>query len=218
MQFSTMYGEVEEYVPDATLSTAKAKELVNRAYLELAMSFQFRELDFEDDISTVSGQNFQTLPGGARDIISVYDEDDKFMLRPETIEWYEGRDNSDDATGVPEYYVIWQTKMLFWPTPDVVHTLRVRYRKLPDELSADADEPVYPEEWHEVIVLMAASKACLIKGYDSKMINLKNAALQKIEGLQEDKTMLARRRVGQITVQRTRAPVNRARERSAEWL
>lgn len=53
-------------------------------------------------------------------------------------------------------------------------------------------------------MLLAAHRAGMVAGFESKAINLKNDALGKIGELQERHTQAARRRVGQVTIQRTR--------------
>jgi len=206
MTFQEIYTEVLDYFPKAALEPTKAKEFVNRAYRQMAMSFQFVELEEETDADTVVDQATVTWPTGARDIITVYNETEKERLEPETIQFYDDQDTSTDNTGAPKYFILYGGELFIFPTADAVYTLRIRHRGLPDEMDDDAESPVYPSDWHEVIVLNAASKAGFFLGYDSKGINLKNEALGLIASLQEDATMASRRRIGQISVQRTRRP------------
>lgn len=209
MQFSEMYGELETHLgSNARLtasSSAKSKEFINRMYLQLARSYRFYELDLTDTSkSTVAGTATVAVPTGTREIISIRDTTNKIKLIKRDIEWYEGQDQSSDAQGVPEFYLRYGSNIVLWPTPDGAYALQIRYLKLPDELSDDADVPVYPEDWHEVIVLLATSRAAYWLGLDTKAMNYKSEALGLISALTEDITSDKMHGTGQLAVARTR--------------
>lgn len=208
MQFSEMYGEVNTYFGSHALltasSSAKSKEFVNRMYLQLARSFRFHELEFTDTGSaTVASTATVAIPTNAREIISVRDTTNEHKLLKRDIDWYEGMDQAD-AEGVPEVWLRYGSNLVFWPTPDAAYNLQIRYMKLPDEMSSDSDEPVYPVDWHEVIVLLAASRAGYWLGLDTKAMNFKSEAVGLIAGLTEDYAMDRMHSTGQMAVQRTR--------------
>lgn len=48
-------------------------------------------------------------------------------------------------------------ELLFGPTPDKEYKIRGGYRKTPQELSADTDEPEMPSRFHDVIIAEAIS-------------------------------------------------------------
>lgn len=207
MQLSEMRTEVQSYLSNrGDLSDSDTDEMLNRMYRQLAMSFRFYELDQTDtSITTSDGTASYNVPTGARVIISIkITGDTEYILDPETIEWYEDQDTTSDNKGVPEKFVRYGSNLLLWPTPDDSYSLRVRYRKLPAELSQDSDEPVYPEDWHEVIILLSTSRLAFRFGDEKKGQNLKNEALGLISALQEDPTQDQRQRVGQVAYQRTR--------------
>lgn len=220
MQFSEIYGEIQAYYPKAEISVPDAKKYANRAYLALAESFQFFETEFTDEgTTTADGTEEYSVPAGAFDIVTMRDLTNKLDLIQETIQFYDGLDTSGDVKGQPEYFVLYgEGKFLLFPTPDGAYDLRIRYRKLPDEMVADGDEPVYPTQWHEVITLLGAHRAGMVAGFESKAINLKNDALGLIGELQERHTHAARRRIGQVTLQRTRRERYDHRTRHAEFL
>lgn len=215
MQFSEMYGEVQQYLPDSEITAAKAKEFVNRAYLQMAMSFQFYGLETSGTFNTAADDydyDIATVATGAKDIIGIYNETDDCPLQEETIQWWQQIEvDPTSLTQAPEYWVRYGDEILLHPTPDGVYTLRIRYKTNPTALSADSDTPVFPTEWHEAIVLSAASKAAFFYGFDNKGINLKGEFLGLVASLQEEHTMQARRRVGQITPARLRHSSRRNR-------
>lgn len=209
MTFAEMYGEVNTYYGSHALltatSSAKSKEFVNRMYRQLARSYRFYELDSTDTSkATVAGTATVAIPTGAREIVSVRDTDNRVKLVKRDIEWYENQDQSSDVQGVPEYWIRYGSNILFWPTPDGAYDLQIRYMALPALLSADGDTPVYPADWHEVIVLLAASRAGYWLGLDTKAMNFKSEALGLIASLTEDIASDKMHSTGQMAVQRTR--------------
>ena len=209
MTFAEMFGEVNTYFGSNALLTAgtsaKSKEFVNRMYLQLARSFRFYELDLTDTASvTVANTATVAITAGTREIISVRDTTNKFQLKKRDIDWYEQQDQSTDAAGTSEFWLRYGSNILLWPTPSAVVSLQIRYMILPTALSADGDTPVYPKDWHEVIVLLAASRAGYWLGADTKAMNFKSEALGLIAALTEDITGDRMRSMGQVGIARTR--------------
>ena len=62
------------------------------------------------------------------------------------------------ATGTPVYYSLigldssknW--RISFYPTPDAIANMQIRYYQRITELSSDSDEPLIPAKWHSVLV------------------------------------------------------------------
>jgi hypothetical protein len=207
MIFSDLYNEVKTNYPDADISTANAKKYVNRAYRQIALTYSFYESEGTSSFNTVADQSayaVATVAAGARDIISIRDTTNKYNLKPETIQWYNEQDVSTDVSSQPLYYVRHGANILLWPLPDAVYAMLVRHRTLPADLSADGDTPKFPEPWHEVLAMLASAKAGIAAGFGDIGQNFKNEALGLIGSIQEDTTMEARRRIGQISIQRTR--------------
>lgn len=66
--------------------------------------------------------------------------------------------------GKPQVYSITNDgKLIISPTPDAVYTIRGRYRKSAQVLTADADVPEMPADFHTVIKDAAL---CYIEGFD----------------------------------------------------
>lgn len=55
-------------------------------------------------------------------------------------------------TGYPTIFTIDdQERLLLWPIPDAVYTVRGLYRKSPQTLSGNTDEPEMPSRFHDII-------------------------------------------------------------------
>lgn len=207
MTFAELYAETRGMLGTrADFTVAQAKAYVNRAYKRLCNAFQYYEIDSTDTSkSTVANTATVAIPTGAREIISIkITGDTEYEIIPKTIDWYERQDTTTANTGVPVYYVRYGSNILFWPTPDDAYALRVRYRGLPADMSSDNDTPVIPAEWHDTIVMLAASYAAFALGMAQRGQELKNEALGMLSAIQEDNTRDSRHRIGQVTLMRTR--------------
>lgn len=61
-----------------------------------------------------------------------------------------------NALGTPEAYAIKKSRFTLFPTPDSVKTLRLYYSPTALAMSADGDEPDVPEQYHELVAILAA--------------------------------------------------------------
>lgn len=205
MQLSEMRDEVQAiFAERSDVTDAIADDYINANYRRLAMSFRFYELEQSTTFATVSGTDSYSVPTGCRETISLVDTTNRVKLTPKSVDWLEMQDRTSNSSSPPEFYVRFGSDYLLWPIPDGAYTVRVLYTKLPDELSADADEPVYPPEWHRAIVWLAASEIGFRFGLDTKAMNLKNEGLGVIKAIQEDPVMDRRNRNMQITLEKRR--------------
>jgi hypothetical protein len=97
-----------------------------------------------------------------------------------------------DDTGKPAYFSVDpDDKIVLWPTPDAVYTLRGRYRKAIQQLAANTDTPEMPEEnhmaivWQGVMLMGTYDEAVQMQPnwqafYDSNMQNLRLKAMPVI--------------------------------------
>ena len=59
-------------------------------------------------------------------------------------------------TGRPSVYTIRpDDTVMFYPIPDQIYTCLGEYYKVPDVMTADTDEPIFPERFHEAILYRA---------------------------------------------------------------
>jgi hypothetical protein len=54
--------------------------------------------------------------------------------------------------GIPEYYTIFDQTVTFYPTPNGVYTFTLYYWKGAAEMVNDADQPLIPAQWRNVLV------------------------------------------------------------------
>lgn len=208
MDLGTMISEVQSYLGERSdITTAIAETQINRELLRLANAFDFHELETATTtIVSTPGVSSYILSTDMYTLVTVKDlTNNTTQLIPRDIAWYESQDASTNAHSVPEYVVRWNDSILLSPPPDGTYTYRLRSVERPPTLTASGDVPVIPEEWHEVLVLLAASRIAFRKSMDNKGLNLKNEALGIIDGMQEHRTGDRRQRTGQIQVQRTRS-------------
>jgi len=200
-----MYTEVRQYLGNrADYTIDQAKLDVNRQYQRLMLSYQFHETEFVDSsISTVATVPTVTEPAGARVITGMRDTTNDCEVVPKDHHWLVEQDTV--STGPPEFFVRYEDgSVTLWPIPDAIYALKIWYKKAPDYMVADTDVPIYPADWHEIIVLLAASRAFFRYSLDAKAQNIKNEALSDIASIQEELTMDSRSRIGQVRVERTR--------------
>lgn len=61
-----------------------------------------------------------------------------------------------DTEGRPQFWTIKPDKSLvLYPTPDDIYTVIGEYYKVPDTMDLDADEPIFPERFHWMIIWKA---------------------------------------------------------------
>lgn len=208
MTFQDMYTEVKSYLSNkADFTDPSAKALVNRMYRNVSTSFRFRNRQkLDTSQSTVDGTATLNIPTNARDVLALkLTGTVEYVLEKQTREWYDQQDTTAVNKGRPEYFIPWNTKIYLWPTPNAVYTTQITYLDLPADMVNNGDVPELPVEWHEFVVLLAASRACFLNSMDLRGMNLKSEALGLLTTLTEDNTRDQRGVVGQISVQRTRS-------------
>lgn len=73
-------------------------------------------------------------------------------------ELYPNRDSSD-VSGEPEYYYLWSRNIWLYPAPSSAKSLAIYYIKIPNELSADEEDPEIPVTFHNAIVRYCLAQA-----------------------------------------------------------
>lgn len=79
--------------------------------------------------------------------------EDRFELTPMTLNQ---QDQTSIAASTPETYVMGKDRITLFPTPDQALTMRLYYSPLVADMSSDSDEPDVPEQYQELIALLAA--------------------------------------------------------------
>ncbi len=86
----------------------------------------------------------------------VSDEQELEYVAWDEFRFVYGRGTSSTQTGRPSLFTIKPNNSLtFWPIPSAIYTVTGEYFKRPQAMSADADEPLIPQQFQPVIVWKA---------------------------------------------------------------
>lgn len=151
---SEFYARGFDYLNQDAAGRIRAKRWLNEAYLEDICADE--PWDFLR--ATASG----TAPLTVSDvdtIEAVWNDTQDYVLSETTAGDVElaGVDISTAGTAAYWYFTS-ATTIAVYPT-NTMDTLRVRYFKIPTELSADGDTPLLPARWHSLIVDAAVVRA-----------------------------------------------------------
>lgn len=69
-----------------------------------------------------------------------------------TIEEFRPYEHLDRTNGTPLFWTDVNHSVHLWPTPDKAYTLSIDYTKRPADIDDDADEPIWDETYHDLLV------------------------------------------------------------------
>lgn len=148
------------------LGTADLSLHVNEAYIDLCSMVDFLFLTVEMSWSCVAQQALYALPTAIREVVllkttGVEDVSDDGPLRKVDMQEYARlSEDSADYDDVPEVYTISADNTLaLWHRPDAAYSFSMEVKLRPSRLVADTDYPVLPDEWIEILRILATSKA-----------------------------------------------------------
>ena len=166
------------YASRSDISDAQYTTYINLALERLARNHDWFELNRKADLTlsasgTAAADKVVSTSGitALRDIYSVVIENSARSVRLSGM----GAAEFDAAIPLPEYfarnvpqcYTLWTAdEMLVHPVPDAAYTMRVRYRKWPAALSADADVPELTRKDDMLIFLTASFIWSLLREVD----------------------------------------------------
>jgi len=178
---------------------------LNESQKDLAMSFFFDELETisSSGVTTVNGTESYTPPVADYYIESMRNRTTSplrdYPLAERDWDWYIQNHAKADK-GDPEIWVMHGDLIYLHPTPDQVFTIRTTGRKLPAAMVyATGIDSTLPEDWHLIIVQMAAVDLLFMYGNDARAITIKNEALGKIATRQEKRTLRRVRSTAQLS-------------------
>lgn len=138
-------------VPETDLT-----EHINSAYRDIADRFRFHKVRKMCTFPTVSGTKDYQLPSALAAIISVRDKTTGQKITKTDVRDDAGQESENsDVQGIPCKYIRFRNFIRFEPTPDGVYSVEIFYKADVVDLSADGDEPILPESWHEGILKLA---------------------------------------------------------------
>lgn len=134
---------------------AEIKRWLNRANRELTRAYRL-EATTPQTIDTVDGTESYALASDFGMPIKVEIVDDTDDWRPlRRAQPWERIDGKDE----PGAYYITEGRLYLIPKPDAAYEIRVWYFRSAPQLSLDADKPVIPEDYHDLLVDYAVARA-----------------------------------------------------------
>lgn len=163
---------------------------IRRAHREIQQeneNWRFRVATAEFDLTADQGEydisaqlpNFQTVrpynaPFGTR--YALMDDNRSWPVRYMRWQAFAGYWESRTDTGRPRRFAVAPGDLLrVWPVPTQDYVLQFAYTLVPVDLEADADEPVLPEQYHDLIVFHAIINYA---GYDEAQAQYQRASAQ----------------------------------------
>lgn len=159
MDYEAIYDQVNSRGNDsATVAVTVAKAEVNHAYQDVCTRHPFNWLVASGTSLTVDSQVHSVISDDISDlwkILSIRETDTPQMLTAITRKKYEEyMANDPTSEDEPDFYCDEYDDRIYWyHTPDIEYSMYVTYWKKVTDLSDDANTPVIPAMFHEVLVL-----------------------------------------------------------------
>ena len=132
---------------------------LREAFLEVAYGYRFHELENTVTFTLLSANEKTFAAIGVTDlkfVLSLRDTTNKRRITPTT---FRVIDNLGDNIVIPQRYCRFASSFLFDGSPSTSTSYRLRYkRKITEPVYSGSVYPDTPEEWDEVIRLLAVSR------------------------------------------------------------
>ena len=152
------------------ISDADLAIFINEAYMDILRDADWPFLRNETTLTLVSGTATYALPSGVGEsaiasVAVLSDDTNRRVLKPRS--QYATDDSPGPLiTGRPLEYACWRGNVQFFPTPDAVETILIRYFSDPSELTG-TDSPIFDTKFHTVIAYGAAVRVLFREGDDT---------------------------------------------------
>jgi hypothetical protein len=152
--------DLQDEVLHDEFDPGKYRTLVKR-WLNIALGKVARAIDIEETEQTdtsivfVPGTSIYPIPAGI-EIIDFISVEGRNLIELDINEMDE---SDDEARGAPTHFAVYGSDIVFWPAPDAALSPRVRFTGRVATLSADTDLLPIDDEYSDVLVNYAKSKA-----------------------------------------------------------
>lgn len=173
---SYIAGRVQTRVRDSNYSASTIYTFINDAQNAVFNEYDLRFMETSTTYTLVSSvqdiTNGAALPTDFVSPISVaittdnYEKDLDYADYHEMDERYP--DQTSTAAATPRYWTFYGSTITVFPKPDQGYVVRLRYIKKPTALTADADVPVIPSEFEEMLIYGAGYRCFEEKDLDEK--------------------------------------------------
>lgn len=144
--------------------------------------------DRQMTLTTAAGTHTYSFATSVVRLHGVTDQTNDESIVRRDLGWLRRVDPGLDTTGIPEAYVFLGPssagllQIQFWPTPAGAYVYRIDHTAQLVDLSADADTPLLPEDFHHVLSLGAQHDEWL-KLDDDRLATVRADLEQEIKGL-----------------------------------
>jgi len=140
----------------ATDTATQQTELINAVYREVSGYRRWDWLQAAGGSTTVVGQDTVST-GGITNLVSIDTVRVLFGTSYYDLEYltpteFDTRAYVDRDVGTPQYWTYQKGDLYLWPRPDKVYQVDINYIKDPPDLTADADTPLFPATYHDLLV------------------------------------------------------------------
>lgn len=147
---------------NAILTDANWTAYINDAYSDVKAASPFWPWAqaSSSSITIAQGVRSGALPTDVLGVTAVYNVTDQTAMEP-----VEGSDRpyriwpDQVEQGVAGAYRLRGSVLEVYPLPDKTTTLKIEYQSVPADLAADADVPVFPSQFHRMLVAGALVRA-----------------------------------------------------------
>lgn len=155
---------------NTVVTDAGWKLYVNTAYGDVLQALPFFPWnEFATTLTYSASTRSQSLPTDAWQVLSVFNATDIWpMVELEGREQYLNLYPLQTEIGSPIHYRIFNNAIQIYPLPQGSTALTVEYAAMPADMVNDADVPIIPTQWHDLLVIGAIAKAYRDDGNDEQ--------------------------------------------------
>lgn len=171
----------------ADTSPAILTGLINDAYQDLCSQELWPFLMKDTTVTLTAGND--VLPGVAdcRAVKALVIPSQGVTLTPvDPQELLQNRTAALSSEGMPSLYYFTAGQIRVWPVPDTSYDVRVRYVRVPADLSGIGDAPILPARHHRVVVLGALVAAYTMEDDPELAAQFQNLQMSRISRMRED--------------------------------
>ena len=168
LTFLELQTEVLSHQFNSAKYLTATKAYLNDAQNRICRQASIRTEQVTQAYTTTAGTKTLALPSTYARKIDLRNTTDQDLLVPLEMREY---DDLAASSGKPLWYIIIGSNIELYPNPDLsTYALTLRYWRLPTALSADADVPEIPGDWHFILPYWALYR-CFAKEDDYEAAN-----------------------------------------------
>lgn len=166
MTLADFREDMESALGNPGLTDVRKDRWINFGYVDLTGAVEFEILANDEDIPTVSAQNYITAPTNTLVIQMVRDTTNDNLLGwiPKT-EYFR---RLQATSGAPTHWTRHRDDIQLHPVPDGVYSLKVFTIEPPAALSSSSSVTVLPDTWDPAVYQLAMHHALLARGEEQR--------------------------------------------------